>query len=122
MRFREIMEQLEFHKDHQDAMPGVIGSGSEGDPDGPSNFYHKYRLGLACAGSPENMESVTTVGPANDKMVMIGYTDVDVEIYDRAHKKMGYKYKKLTSTGSKEHESIQKVSPVPKRKKNRYGI
>ena len=122
MRFREIMEQIEFHQDHQDAIPGAIGSGTDGDPNGPSNYYHKYRLGLACAGSPEHLENVTRTGPASDNMVMVGYTDADSEILERAHKKLGYKYQKLTSPGSKEHESIHKVSPVPKRKKNRYGV
>lgn len=122
MRFREIKEQLEFHKDHQDAIPGAMGSGLDANPAGPSNYYHKYRLGVAMAGSPEHLENVTNTGPASDNMVTLSYTDAEREIVKNAHKKMGYPVKQLTPPGSKEHESINKASPVPKRRRNKHGV
>jgi hypothetical protein len=122
MRFKEIMEQLEFHKDHKDAIPGAVKSGLDANPEGPSNYYHKYRLGVAMAGSPEHLENITNTGPACDNMVTLSYTDADRDIIKKAHNKMGYPYKELTSQGSKEHESVNKASPVPKRRKNQHGV
>lgn len=122
MRFCEIMEQEVFHKDHQDAIPGAHGSGPAGNPDHPNNYYHKYRLGIAMAGSPEHLENVTCNGPASDQMVTIAYSAADRDIIDRAHTKMGYKKKRLSSPKSQESDTVQKQSPVPKKKSNQYGV
>ena len=120
MRFREIMEQNEFPEQVQDAIPGAQGFGSKGDPIGPSNYYHKYRVGVAMASSPDT-GGLSPVGPTSDDMVTIGYTAADRHIADRAYAAMGYKKKKITGDHSKETD-VNSVSPVAKPRKNRYGI
>jgi hypothetical protein len=122
MRFREIMEQSAFPEQVQDAIPGAQGFGSKGDPIGPSNYYHKYRLGVAMSSSPDYLENVTEVGPASDDMVTIAYTQADQDKITGAYKKLGYKPQQLTHPGSTENESVNTQSIIPKRKKNRYGV
>lgn len=107
----------------KEASAAIPGASSSGVPDmaaGPSNYYHKYRVGIAMASSPDT-GGVNPIGPTSDDMVTIGYTPADRDIADRAYKAMGYKKKKLTSDHSKEVDA-HTVSPVSKPKKNRYGI
>ena len=122
MRFREIMEQMDLRQDHKDAIPGAKRSGVPNTDTGPNNPYHKYRLGVAMAGAIDNLDGMTRDGPAHDDMVMVCYTDHDEAIINAAHKKLGYTNKQLTSRGSTEHDSVNKTSPVPGRKTNKYGI
>lgn len=123
MRASEFLtERHKLTKSARSAIPGAVRSGSPGDPDGPNNYYHKYRLGVAMAGAPNKEDHVTTDGPANDDMVMVAYTDADKEIIDAGHKKMGYTKKSLSTSGSKELNDTNKTSPVASPKRNKYGI
>jgi hypothetical protein len=118
MRIRELLEaKSNLSKEAEAAIPGAA---SSGDPGGPTNYYHKYRVGIAMACSPDT-GGVSNIGPTSDDMVTIGYTAADRDITDRAYKAMGYSKKKITSDKSREHDA-HTVSPVAKPKKNRYGV
>jgi hypothetical protein len=122
MRIRELLEATSsrLSKEAEAAIPGAASSGVPGMSMGPSNYYHKYRVGIAMASSPDT-GGVSNIGPTSDDMVTVGYTPADREIADRAYKAMGYKRKKITSDKSQEHDA-HTVSPVAKPKRNRYGI
>lgn len=83
--------------------------------------YGIYRFGLAMAGEPET--SAPKAGPAKDVPCIWMYTDADEEIINKAAKNQGIKGKTLVSKGpSEELKSINTVSPVAKRKPNKYGV
>jgi len=113
MRAKEfIFEVKKLRKNHRDSLPVTTRTGVAGDPNGPTNFYHKYRLGVAAAGAPDFAEDISVDGPAADDMVMIGFSSADQEIINAAHKKMGYKQKKLSTSKSKESNGVNTTSPV----------
>jgi hypothetical protein len=122
MRIRELLEakSSDLSKEAKAAIPGATASGVPDMSAGPSNYYHKYRVGIAMASSPDT-GGVSNIGPTSDDMVTIGYTPADREIADRAYAAMGYKRKKVTGDKSKEHDA-HTVSPVAKPKRNRYGV
>ena len=121
MRLRELLEAVsKFDKSAAAAIPGAVSSGVPDNASGPSNYYHKYRVGVAMAASPET-GGVSKVGPTSDDMVNVAYTDADKAIVDRAYKAMGYKKKKLTTAGSNEHD-VNAASPVARKRKNRFGV
>jgi len=122
MRIRELLEakSSDLSKEAKAAIPGATSSGVPDMSSGPSNYYHKYRVGIAMASSPDT-GGISNIGPTSDDMVTIGYTPADRDIADRAYAAMGYKRKKVTSDKSREHDA-HTVSPVAKPKKNKYGV
>jgi hypothetical protein len=75
-----------------------------------SSPYHAFRMGVAMAGSPE--KDMPRDGPTQQKMVTLGYTPEDEEIALSAGRKLGFKSKQLTPSGSTEMPSINHTSPV----------
>ena len=113
MRFKEILkekQELELAKQH--SIPNVSHVGVAGDPKGPTNYYHKYRLGVAMAGSPDWDHDYPVDGEFVDHMVMVAYTQADVDIVNKANEKFGYKQQKLSTRGSQEMPDTNAVSPV----------
>jgi hypothetical protein len=113
MKIREVLvEKTELTKSQRSAIPNASSVGVPGLPMGPTNFYHKYRLGVAMAGSPDDEHDYPTSGQFADDMVMIGYSDADNEIIDAANKKFGYTQKNVGKGKSKETDDTGKISPV----------
>jgi hypothetical protein len=113
MRAREFLaEKQELNKFQQDAIPDMSSVGVPGLPIGPTNYYHKYRLGVHMAGSPEDLHSYPTNSEFVDDMVMVGYTEADRDIIANSIRAFGYKQKKHSSGGSKESNGTNTVSPV----------
>ena len=109
MRAREIINEKKRDQlpgDYAEVMPDLTSY-----PDA-FNPYHRYRLVIAAAGSPDYEHDFTPFGPFMDEMTSLNYTKADKEIMDKAHKKMGYKPKRLSSRGSHEQTSVNNVSPV----------
>ncbi len=95
------------------------------DGDRWNSDYTMYRLGMAVAGTDG------TNDPEIDQTSWIGkwksthpYTDRESEMLKKAYKAVGAKYKDLNHGDNKSQEldSTNRTSPVPKRKKNRYGV
>jgi len=85
-----------------------------------SSGYKAYRFGVAMAGLPNNKMDVA--GPTGLKMVTIGYTQAERDILDAASKTMGTPKVRLSTTNSGEAKDTDKVSPVAKPKRNKYGV
>lgn len=107
-----INEQTKLNKNHSDSIPHAVRTGVPKLDIGPTNFYWKYRTGLAASFSPDSNEEFSPGGPANDDLVMIGYSDADNDIIHSAHQRMGFPTKKLSNGKSKESHDVHKVSPV----------
>jgi len=113
MRAKEFLsEKQELAKSQQRVIPSMSSVGVPELPIGPTNYYHKYRLGVHMAGSPEDIHPFPTNGQFVDDMVMIGYSEADRLIISNSIKAFGYEQKMHTSGGSKEPEDTYIVSPV----------
>lgn len=97
-------------------------SGIESYPylDNNSHPYVAYRFGMALARSPDDV--IDPLGPIGSEFTTVGYSDADQEIIDHARKEFGLKTRKHSGKGSEELKNINKVSPVAKPKRNKYGV
>lgn len=90
-------------------------------------YYELYRLTLDMAGintpKEQRVNDIDGEGwPASNNAIMLAYSKADDDIINKTLKKRGFK-QKITSDGdSQEDVKINKVSPVAKPKKNRYGV
>ena len=91
--------------------------------DNNNHPYLAYRFGVALAASPD-LGNFCDEGPIASNLAMIDYSEGDEEIRKAAAKRMGIKFERGTGKGSEELPSsiINKVSPVAKPKRNRYGF
>lgn len=101
------------------ATPGMV---SYNELDNNNHPYLAYRFGVALAVSPNtHMSQEATIG---SDFNMIDYTEADKEIRKGAENIMGIKSSMDTGMGSQELSGsvINKVSPVAKPRKNKYGV
>jgi len=116
MRAKEfIFEQPKLKKYQSDAIPN-----GNSFPGTNNDYYAQYRLGIAMATAPG--PTIDKDGIFGQNFATVAYTDADQEIIDAAAKNMGLKKKSFAKGPSKEHNNTQVVSPVPKPKKNKYGV
>jgi len=115
-RFHASLKEAVLRADTQNSMPNVR---IHPDLDN-SSPYKAYRYGVAMAGAPG--EDFDPNGPIGQKMITVGFSDADDAIVQAADKVMNSKSKAITSTGSKELSDVHAVSPIAKRRPNKYGV
>jgi hypothetical protein len=122
MRAKEFINEntKPFRKAVKQSLPNLT---SSSQLDNNNHPYLAYRFGVMLASSPDCSDKYDE-GPIGSDFTMIDYTDGDAEIRKTAAKKMGIKFNKGTGKGSRElsNSVINKASPVPKSKKNKYGV
>lgn len=122
MRAKEFINEdvKPLRKSVKQSMPNLT---SAPKLDNNNHPYLAYRFGVALAPSPDD-NGMYSEGPLGSYFTMVDYTDSDAEIRNAAAKKMGIKFDKGTGKGSEElgDDVINKVSPVAKPKKNKYGV
>ena len=83
--------------------------------------YLQYRFGIAMAGAPEY--PTQAAGAFAGDPLLSSYTDEELEIVNYAAKQVGAgRVKRLSSNRSDELSNTNKVSPIAKPKRNRYGV
>jgi hypothetical protein len=105
----------------------TTGLNTYGDSERMSGDYTAYRLGMAVAGAngkdplPTEMKAKSWIGK---KKSAHPYTKEEQEMLKQAYKAVGADYQDLNKGDmeSKELDDTNKVSPVPARKKNKYGV
>jgi len=112
MKIKDILTETSLNLNQQRSIPDMKAYGVPGMPIGPTNYYHKYRLGVMMAGSPDNAHDYNPEGELADDMVILGYSKADQEILDKALTKFGWKTNSITPKGSQESPDVQSVSPV----------
>jgi len=118
MKINEIVIESKLRKGAVRAVPGM-----KKHPDlTSSDPYKAYKFGVALAGSPDFVQEADQDGPSGQALVTIGYTDACEAIIKATEKKFGVKSQQMTPRGSQELKSVHKTSPVPTRKKNKYGV
>lgn len=106
-----------LHPDVVNALPG-----SEMWPElDNSSGYLAYRFGVQLAGMPGD-SPMEKAGPTGLKMVTIAYSEADKAILDATAKHLGTKSIQLSPNASTEGDGVDKVSPIAKPKKNKYGV
>lgn len=88
--------------------------------DNNAHPYMAYRFGVALAKSPNDVTEKE--GPIGSEFTTIGYSDADQEIIDHTRKEFGFKKRTHSTKGSVENDTVNKVSPTAKPKKNKYGV
>ena len=96
-----------------------------GDSERANSDYVAFKLGQAMAGSdgitPIDIDAKSWHGK---KKTVHPYTEIENEMFKQAAKAVGADYKDLNhgDMKSKELDTTNKISPVAKIKKNKYGI
>jgi hypothetical protein len=105
----------------------TTGLNTYSDSERMSGDYTSYRLGMAVAGAngkdplPTEMKAKSWVGK---RKTTHPYTKEEQEMLKQAYKAVGANYQDLNHGDMKslELDDTNKVSPVPARKKNKYGV
>lgn len=131
MRINEIISESFTPKSHGTAkkipnsiknnMPGVFVQQQLRNTDA----YMQYRYGMAVATARAVEQGEVTFSdesPFAENLTQVIYADADEETIKLASKLFGVEPTQLTNKKSKESDTINKSSPVPKKKKNKYGV
>lgn len=128
MKIKDIITETDHHADvkelapeHQAALydtvsiPGISMNKSNG------SSYAQYRFGLALAGAPDF--PTKAAGAVAGDPLLSAFTDQELEMINSAAKMVGAgAVKRVGNNRSEELSNTQKVSPVPAKKKNKYGV
>lgn len=117
MKIKELVSESGIRKGTQSALPNLESFPSL---DNNSCPYLAYRFGMELAGSPD--VDVDKQGGTGSEFTTIGYSDADQKIIDHAKKRFGIKGKPHGGNGSTEIDSVNKISPTAKLKRNKYGV
>ena len=125
MKINEIIQEGakgRIHPDHAHAFHKTI---TYNDGHGAGFDYNFNRVGMAIAmadgsGKKLNIDDRTWFHHDN---VAVPYTEVEAKMFDQAFNSVKTVVNPiLTDHGSKEPNHVHIVSPVAKKKKNRYGV
>lgn len=83
-----------------------------------ADAYKAYRFGMAMADHTINYPE----GPTSNNAVIVAYTPEEEEIIKGGTRQTGHKGVLIADKTSHESNIINTVSPVAKKKKNKYGI
>jgi hypothetical protein len=121
----EMIKEAKGKKISKRAQQSTAGLNTYGDAEHISGDYTSYRLGMAVAGAdgktPPDIDAKSWVGKSKTTHP---YTQEEQDMLKHAYKAVGAEYKDLNNGDmkSKELDSINKVSPVPNIKRNKYGV
>ena len=126
MKIREIISetvtQKKITKRQQQASRGL---NTFSDAEGWNSDYTSYRVGMAVAGTdgitPPDIDAKSWIGKSKSAHP---YTKEEQDMLKMAYKAAGAKYTDLNkgNMNSEELETTNKVSPVSKPKRNKYGV
>jgi hypothetical protein len=101
------------------------GISTYGDSEHVSGDYVSFKLGQAMAGTDgKNDPDIDAKSWHGKKKTIHPYTQEEMDMFKKAAKAVGASYKDLNKGDmrSLELDTTNKVSPVAKRKKNKYGV
>jgi len=114
MRAHEIIVERSFPK----RKSSVLSTTYEFPSMPSADPYKAYRFGMAMADHTLDYKE----GPVSNHAVAVAYTDGDEEIIQNAARQTGHKGKLVADRGSNEPQDTYSISPVAKKKKNRWGV
>ncbi len=114
MRAREFIFEREFSK----RKSAVLSTTFEFPSMPSADPYRAYRFSMAMA--DHTMSSAE--GPVSNHAMIVAYTDADEDIIKGAERQTGDRGRLVADRGSNEPDSTHTVSPVAKKRTNRYGV
>lgn len=108
-------------KSVSNSMPGVFVQRQLRNTDA----YMQYRYGLAVAAARAVANGEVKFSDESafaENLTQVMYAEEDKETIDLASKLFGVTPTQIANTKSQENPSVNKASPVAKKKKNKYGV
>jgi hypothetical protein len=124
MKINEIVSESKVAKlraSVSDNMPGVFVQKQLQNTD----TYMQYRYGMAVASARAVANGDVTFSDESafgENLTHVAYVPQDEETIKLASKLFGVTPTQVAKAKSKESNTISKLSPVPKKKKNKYGV
>lgn len=125
MRAKEFILEVKAKKITKRQSQASRGINTYRDGEKASGDYTEYRLGLAVAGADgDNHINVPAKTWHGKNKITFPYTEKEQKMLKQAYKVVGAKYKDINKgdMNSMELEDTNKLSTIPKRKKNKYGV
>lgn len=125
MKVFEIITEMRSPKPSKRQAQSSRGLNTYRDGEKADSTYTSYRLGMAVAGAngkdPIDIDGKSWAGKSKTTHP---YTEEEQEMLKQAYKAVGANYKDLNhgDMRSLELDTTNKVSPVAKRKTNKYGV
>jgi hypothetical protein len=125
MKVIDIISEAKQAKISKRQSQSSRGISTYGDSEKMNSDYVAFKLGQAMAGSDgKTAPEIDAKSWHGKKKTVHPYTEIENEMFKKAAKAVGADYKDLNhgDMKSKELDSTNKISPVAKIKKNKYGI
>ena len=125
MKVYEIITEVRQSKPTKRQLQSARGASIYGDVEKANSDYVLFKLGQAMACTDgKNTPEIDPKSWIGKKKSIHPYTEVENEMFKKAAKAVGASYKDLTNGDmrSLELDSTNKVSPVAKPKRNKYGV
>ena len=125
MKVIDIISEAKQAKISKRQSQSSRGISTYGDSEKMNSDYVAFKLGQAMAGSDgKTAPEIDAKSWHGKKKTVHPYTEVENEMFKKAAKAVGAEYEDLNhgDMASKELDSTNKISPVAKIKKNKYGI
>lgn len=125
MKIQEIIVEATSSKPTKRQTQSTKGMNIYKDGETWTSDYSGYRLGMAVAGTDgkiePNMDAESYIGK---KKLTYPYTKEEQEMLKKAYKTVGVTYVDINhgDMDSKELDTTNRVSPVAKPKRNKYGV
>jgi hypothetical protein len=125
MKVIDIISEAKQAKISKRQSQSSRGISTYGDSEKMNSDYVAFKLGQAMAGSDgKTVPEIDAKSWHGKKKTIHPYTEVENEMFKKAAKAVGADYEDLNhgDMASKELDSTNKISPVAKIKKNKYGV
>ena len=125
MKVIDIISEAKQAKISKRQSQSSRGISTYGDSEKMNSDYVAFKLGQAMAGSDgKTAPEIDAKSWHGKKKTVHPYTEVENEMFKKAAKAVGADYTDLNhgDMESKELDTTNKISPVAKIKKNKYGI
>jgi hypothetical protein len=125
MKVIDIISEAKQAKISKRQSQSSRGISTYGDSEKMNSDYVAFKLGQAMAGSDgKTVPEIDAKSWHGKKKTIHPYTEVENEMFKKAAKAVGADYEDLNhgDMKSKELDSTNKISPVAKIKKNKYGV
>jgi hypothetical protein len=125
MKVTEIISESKQAKITKRQSQSSRGISTYSDAEKSNTDYVAYKLGQAMASTDGKTDpEIDAKSWYGKKKTVHPYTEVENEMFKRAAKAVGAKYDDVNhgDMRSLELDSVQKISPVAKPKRNKYGV
>ncbi len=125
MKIYEIISEAKEAKLTKRQSQSSKGIHTFGDAEKANSDYVQFRVGMAAAATDgKTMPDIDAKSWIGKKKASFPYTKEEADILKMAYKAAGADYKDLNhgDLESKELDTVNKVSPVSKPKRNKYGV